>query len=127
MKIKFNINFYLIGISFVILLSGCYYDNEEELYEYYYLQNNCEIPTTVSFQNDILPLFQGNCAISGCHVSGGNGNGIFNSYTGIKEKADNGSLRHKVIVEKSMPPSKPLNNCQLSLIDTWLNSGSPNN
>jgi hypothetical protein len=27
-------------------------------------------PQSVSFKNDLAPLFQSNCALSGCHVSG---------------------------------------------------------
>ncbi|MBI1782580.1 MAG: hypothetical protein HYR66_14640, partial [Sphingobacteriales bacterium] len=29
------------------------------------------ISTEMSFANDINPIFQKNCALSGCHVSGG--------------------------------------------------------
>lgn len=105
--------------------SGCYYDNEEELYEHYYNQNKCD--TAVTFSNTILPIIKGNCAISGCHVAGGSGNGIFENYDNVKAKVDNGTLRNRVLVQKDMPPAQPLNDCQLQQIEIWLDEGAPDN
>lgn len=121
-------NVLILCISSILLLfQSCYYDNEEELYEFYYLQNNCDSISSISFTNDIMPIVQGNCSLSGCHIAGGSGNGIFESYAGIKAKVDNGSLHQRVVVEKSMPPSQPLNSCQINKIHAWINAGAPNN
>ena len=30
-----------------------------------------EVPDTVSFSSDIIPIFEASCAVIGCHVSGG--------------------------------------------------------
>jgi hypothetical protein len=106
----------------VLFLTACYYDNEEELYG----GKPCNV-VTVSFSKDIMPLIQTECAISGCHVQGGNGNGIFDNYQNVKAKVDNGSLRNRVIIQRDMPPSGPLSNCQIAYIEEWINQGAPNN
>lgn len=117
------------SIFFILLLSleACYYDKEDELYEYYNLHNNCNTVSTVKYSVHIQPIIKGNCAISGCHTAGGSGNGIFDNYAGIKAKVDNGSLRQRVVVDKSMPPSQALNNCQIQLINAWIDAAAPNN
>lgn len=112
----------LFGIG---LLSSCYYDNEEELYEYYNQQNQCDT-TAVSFVDDIMPMIQGNC-ITGCHVAGGTGNGIFENYAEVKAKVDNGSMMQRVVVAQDMPPSSTLTPCQISQMQAWILNGAPNN
>lgn len=124
--IRNTVSIALMAGLLAVVVSGCYYDNEEDLYENYYENNQCDT-TSVTFADDIMPLVQGNCAISGCHVAGGTGNGIFENYEGVKEKVDNGSLRQRVLVDRNMPPTEPLTECQLDIIDAWLNAGAPDN
>lgn len=116
----------MIVVLLSMVMAGCYYDNEEDLYQYYYQDNTCDT-VGVSFSNDIMPIIQGNCATIGCHVQGGTGNGIFENYAGVKAKVDNGSLKSRVLVQKNMPPSQPLGDCSMSLISAWINAGAPNN
>ena len=110
----------------VLSFSGCYYDNEQTLYKNYYQNNTCDT-TTVSFAQDVMPIIQGNCATSGCHVSGGTGNGIFTNYAGVKDKVDNGSFKNRVLVLKNMPLGASLTDCQYKILTAWLNRGAPNN
>jgi len=107
------------------LLSSCYYDNEEELYEYYNQQNQCDT-SAVSFANDIMPMIQGNC-VTGCHVPGGTGNGIFENYAEVKAKVDNGSMMQRVVVAQDMPPGTALTQCQIMQMQAWILNGAPNN
>lgn len=109
----------------MLMLSSCYYDNEEELYEYYNQQNNCDT-TAVSFATDIMPMIQGNC-VSGCHVAGGTGVGIFENYAEVKAKVDNGSMNNRVVVIRDMPPSSALTPCQIQQMQAWILNGAPNN
>ena len=114
---------YILLVSFVVFgLSSCYNDKEDLLYG----NDDCN-PVDVSFSKDIQPLINTTCNKSGCHVQGGTGNGIFDNYDPIKAKVDNGSFRQRVLVQKDMPPSTPLSNCQLKYIESWLNAGAPNN
>lgn len=112
-------------MSGMLMLSSCYYDNEEELYEYYNQQNICDT-STVSFTNDIMPMIQGNC-ITGCHVAGGTGSGIFENYAEVKAKVDNGSMNNRVVVTQDMPPSSALTPCQIQQMEAWILNGAPNN
>ena len=105
-----------------LALTSCYNDKEDLLYG----NDDCVVQS-VSFANDIEPIISNSCAKSGCHVQGGSGNGIFDSYAAIKAKVDNGALRDRVVVKREMPPDVPLTNCQIKYIEQWLNDGAPNN
>ncbi|MCE3280829.1 MAG: hypothetical protein K0S44_3020 [Bacteroidetes bacterium] len=86
---------------------------------------NCD--STISYSADIAPLMNNYC--NSCHVSGGTGTGDFTTYAGVKEKADNGSLRNRVVVLKDMPqPGSPqLTEDERIMIDCWIKQGSPDN
>lgn len=112
----------LAGLLSVLFLFGCYYDNEEELYG----GTSCNV-VSVSFSEDIMPLIQTECAISGCHVQGGGTPVIYDNYQNVKAKVDDGTLKDRVLVRRDMPPSGPLSSCQIAYIEEWINQGAPNN
>lgn len=112
----------LLPIALVCIgFYGCYYDVEEELYG----AATCNLPATLSYATDIEPIIQSKCATSGCHVSGGGGNGIFDSYQGVKAKVDNGSFEQTTLIQMSMPPSGGLSNCEQQLFEAWIAAGAP--
>ncbi len=116
---------FILSIGFCFLLTtSCEYNSEEELYP----ETKCDT-LNVSFKNDIEPIIENNCAISGCHVAGGNAGGIYNNYTRIKAKVDNGSMRERVVVQQNMPPPDKgsITDCQIDKIDSWIDQGAPNN
>ena len=84
----------------------------------------------VSYSDDILPLINRSCALSGCHVDGFN-NGDFTSYDGLKERADSGSLDLRVVSQKSMPPASSsgptLTDDERLLFKCWIEGGALNN
>jgi hypothetical protein len=85
---------------------------------------------TVSFSKHIKPLFEANCAISGCHTGATPaGNASFTTYESIKAKAADGKIEARAIDGKPtfMPPTGPLPQAQRDLIKCWLDKGSPNN
>jgi hypothetical protein len=54
----------LFGVLLVILsLSGCYYDD--------ILEDAGPIEDDISFENDIISIFDSSCNMTGCHNSGG--------------------------------------------------------
>ena len=110
----------------ILMFSSCYRDNEEDLYKNYYSQDQCDT-SNISFANDIMPIIQGNCATTGCHVQGGAGPGIFVNYNGVMDKVNSGTFEKRVLIDKNMPPAAPLSACQQTLIQAWLNAGAPNN
>ncbi|MBI1288929.1 MAG: hypothetical protein GC178_15280 [Flavobacteriales bacterium] len=117
---------YGVFLISMVLLSSCYYDNEEQVYEYYNQNNTCDT-SAVTFANDIMPMIQGNCVSGGCHMAGGTGNGIFENYSEVKAKVDNGSMMQRVVVAQDMPPGGGLTSCQISQMQAWILNGAPNN
>lgn len=89
-------------------------------------ETNCD--SVISYSTGIIPLVNANCAVSGCHVSGAS-MGDFTTYTGLKLKADNGSLNKQVVIQKSMPPSGSgtLTDAERQLFECWIKQNSPNN
>lgn len=121
MKKKNCKNILILMASALLVLSGCYYDIEEELYPGSGGGLACDT-TGVTFPVDIMPILNSQCATSGCHtVSGGNGIPITNQaqFDGL---ASNGKIRTRVLVQKNMPPSGPLPLCEQHKIDAYLKS-----
>lgn len=111
---------YFILLS--LILTSCYNDNEQDIYG----EVTCDT-TDVTFSNSIQPIIDSSCATTGCHVSGGTGSGDFTSFNGIQSKINNGSFENRVLVQKDMPPGTPLSDCDLELIQAWLDAGALNN
>lgn len=97
-------------------------------------------PDTVYFENDILPLLQSSCGMSGCHDPGtAQDDVILTNYadiiaTGDVEPGDpQDSDLYEVITEddpdKRMPPppQSPLTAAQIQMIYTWVQQGAQNN
>ena len=97
-------------------------------------------PSVIYFEQQILPIFISNCAMSGCHDAGTAQDGIvLTSYSSIMnsdviEPGDaNDSEVYEVITETDpdkrmpQPPQNPLTSAQISLIQQWINQGAQNN
>ncbi|MDX1350758.1 MAG: hypothetical protein R3279_10945 [Putridiphycobacter sp.] len=110
----------LLTVSTFVI--ACYKDNEEELYGI----ETCEA-SSVSFQADIMPIIETGCNTVGCHVQGGNAPTIYENYNQIKASVDNGKFETRVLIDKTMPPSAPLTDCQIKYLQKWLDDGAPNN
>jgi len=75
---------------------------------------------TASYANDIQPIMNNSCAISGCHVAGFS-SGDFTNYTGLKAKVEDGTIKNRAIVQMNMPPASSsgpsnLTSTQLNLL-----------
>jgi mono/diheme cytochrome c family protein len=96
-------------------------------------------PDTVYFQNDILPLFVSNCAMSGCHDAQTAEDGvILTDYQTIMQTGEidpgnpNNSEVYEAITEtdpdKIMPPPPAtLTPEQIAMVYTWIAQGAQNN
>ncbi len=108
-----------------LIWSGCYYDNEEELYPF----EPCET-TNMSFTTDILPIFDLNCNV--CHAtSQALGNVILDTHADVKKQVDAvrllGAIRHENGFSQ-MPQGQPqLTFCTIDKIASWVAAGAPNN
>lgn len=130
--IKSNINFLVFTLVLSILI-GCTSDDDDpsmmnpDMMEE---EDQC-MDQNISYQNDIVPVVNSSCALSGCHVDGFS-NGDFTTYAGLKEKADGGQLNSRVVLTRNMPPSnstgpKSLTEAQILAFECWIKDGAPDN
>lgn len=96
----------------------------------------------ICFERDVLPIFQENCALSGCHNSESRKHGfVFDSYDNIKTSNRGKAIIpynlkkskvYKKITEDSgddrmpPPPNPPLTGAEISIINKWIMAGAPN-
>ena len=126
------VNLLIFGFSliFIFLIShSCYYDSEEYLYPK--LSNTCDT-TDVTFSSSVKPILQQYCYI--CHSNSNSvlGGGIkLEDYADVKTLADNGRLYGSVAHLSGYSPMPQggsiLDDCNLNIIKTWIDSGSANN
>jgi hypothetical protein len=62
---KSNVGIILVASLLLYLLPGCYKDKTVVS------DTGAVITRTVTFANDIIPIFSKSCSISGCHTAGG--------------------------------------------------------
>lgn len=96
-------------------------------------------PDTVYFVQQVLPVFQSGCAMSGCHDAISHKDGvILDNYSniistgGIKPGNPTDSKAYKMMVrtdDERMPPapSPAMSSTQLALISKWISQGAKNN
>lgn len=84
-----------------------------------------------SYANDVKPIVDLACAVTGCHVSNFSA-GDYTSHGDLAKDAKNGRITRHVVVKKDMPransfgPSS-LTQGQIDTIYCWVESGAPNN
>jgi len=89
---------------------------------------------TVCFESEVLPIFQTNCAKSGCHDAASHKEGyVLDNYKhitaeGIVPYQPHESELYQVIIEGEMPPkgNPKLTNEQVTLIRRWIRQGALN-
>lgn len=92
---------------------------------------------SVYFVNDVQPLLNSNCAMSGCHDNASHKEGVrMTNYANIMEEVKAGnaadSKLYKVIIRTDNermppPPMSPFTTAQKALIQKWINQGAKNN
>lgn len=120
----------LLGALFmgVAFLSGCYYDNEEELYQF--VQPEACDTTNVTYTSHILPLLEANCL--SCHdASTASGNVILEGYNQVKIYSDNGAflgtISHSGSFSNMPQGGNKLPDCDIDQVRTWIEAGAQNN
>ena len=91
-------------------------------------------PGIVDFTNEIYPMIQSNCAMSGCHVGPYPADGInLSTYAGIRAEVKpgdpNDSELYEVLFESGddlmpPPPMAPLSAAQKARIRLWIEQGA---
>jgi len=112
-----------IGLATV---SGCFYDSEEDLYP----SSGCNT-VNVSFANDIQPILANSCLT--CHnaLSTIGGGVVLEDHASVLKYANDasliGSIKHSPGYSAMPESASKLDDCKISKIETWVQSGSPNN
>lgn len=124
---KFIVKTILLVIPILLSLTGCYYDKEAILYPD---TANCTPVANPSFSSDILTILNAKC--NSCHGGTSPSAGIkLDTYTEVVKYANTGSLMGSINHASgysAMPKnSNKMSTCEIDKIQTWINSGMPNN
>lgn len=108
------------------MLSGCYYDKQEELNP---SQVTCNTEG-VTYSGKVSSLIQSVCY--SCHGNGSSeGNVTLQGHANLKQYADNGKLSGVINHRTGFPPmpqgGSKLSDCDIQVIEKWISDGSPNN
>ncbi|MEZ4826539.1 MAG: hypothetical protein R3C61_09625 [Bacteroidia bacterium] len=124
--------FSLTLASFLVLsgLSGCYYDNRDDLEPFLSAGALSCDSTAVSYQADIVPVLQANCI--SCHSASIASGGInLDGFARVKAQAANGKLLGTINFSNGYIPMPPggakLPSCDISAIESWIQAGTPDN
>jgi mono/diheme cytochrome c family protein len=119
--------FATISVMFV----ACYWDNEEYLYPE--LGSGCDTTAAATYSVEVTNLLKSSCL--SCHTSSVaanlGGNIKLDSYSSVKTYADNsqllGSVRHESGYSQMPKGSTKLSDCQIAVIEKWINAGTLDN
>lgn len=108
------------------ILSSCYYDNKQDLYQFH--NSQCDT-VAVSYSLDVEPIINAQCL--SCHQGAAASAGrLLEDYATVKISADDGSLFHSVNGTGGysiMPQTGKMPQCNVDKIDAWIKAGTPNN
>ncbi|MBN1337822.1 MAG: hypothetical protein JXA03_00785 [Bacteroidales bacterium] len=121
-----NIAAFTAMVAITGLLTGCYIDNEEDLYPQ---TGGCDT-ANVTYTLSIAPLMADKC--NSCHGGNSPEAGLkTDNYNDLKTLAGDGRLQGTVnhlSGYSPMPKNKPkLSDCNLAKIKTWIDNGALNN
>ena len=116
---------FLMAICFI--LTGCYYDIEEELYP---PQGNCDTANT-NYSVTVSSILQ-NYGCTGCHSGAGpSGNISLDGYANVRTSALGGKLYGAINHDPGFSPmpqgGNKMSACNINKIKAWIDAGAPNN
>ena len=118
---------FVFCILFVVILAGCGGSSSTPV------STPGGLSSSVSFSNDVLPIFNSRCA--SCHSGPSSRAGVnLSTYDSLKNSGaiTPGDAQNSVLVQAvqigQMPRSGgPLSAAQVQIIADWVNAGAPNN
>ncbi|MBI1305158.1 MAG: hypothetical protein GC181_00935 [Bacteroidetes bacterium] len=121
----------------IVLLSGTFLQNcKHEIPTPVVFSNDCD-PDTIYFVNQVLPVIQSSCAMSGCHDHKSRREGVeLTSYSkimktgGVTAFNSGGSMLYEVLISthnRMPPPPASLTISQIQNIKNWIDQGALNN
>lgn len=117
----------IILIFIASVLTGCYYDKEDELYG----TNGACNTDNVTFSITVSGLLNSYGCL-GCHTGPApEGNVNLQGYANVKAMADNGRLYGAISHAPGYQPmpqgANKMNQCDITRIKAWIDAGAPNN
>lgn len=91
---------------------------------------SAECADTISFSNEVLPLFNQNCSTSGCHDAGSAASGfVFTNHGNISATADQalGAMRHDAGFTPMPFGGAKLADSLIQKVECWIAQGKMNN
>lgn len=114
-------------IALVLILSGCYFDKEDQLYPIS-TGTGCDT-TNVTYSASIKTIFDNNCAMSGCHDAQTKSFGYdLSDYNGSVASTQGrllGAINHQNGFSAMPKGMAKLSDCDISKITAWINAGTP--
>ena len=112
--------------ALALLLGGCYYDNEEELYPGI---GDCDT-SNVSYANDVQPVLENSCYH--CHDARNHEANInLEGYDQVLIYVNNGRLLGSIRWDSGYSPmpqdAGKLSRCRIAQIEAWIDGGAPDN
>lgn len=118
--VKNRNSFFLV--LFILFSASCTNDKEELLNPP--KKNACD--TLNATFTTVKSIITTKCSSARCHgAAAAKGGVILETYDQMKAKADR--IKQRAIIEKTMPPSTPLNTNDIAVLQCWFDSGMPNN
>jgi len=122
---KTQLKIVLISVfALTLALSGCYYDNEEDLY----LGSSTCDTANVTYSASVAPVFAGYC--NSCHSGSAPSGGIkTDSYTSVTDNITRirGAINHESGYLAMPQNGGSLSGCDLTKIDIWIRMGMLDN
>jgi len=122
---------YCLGLCGLLLgtLTGCVYQNEEDLYGV--SATDCDVEAPVSYQRHVLPLLEKHQCVA-CHEAADPAaNIILEGYEEVIPYVEDGSLYGSISYASGydpMPKDYPrMPDCEVEVIADWIEAGAPNN
>ncbi|HEY5826082.1 MAG TPA: hypothetical protein VIT44_17030 [Cyclobacteriaceae bacterium] len=127
---KKNLTYLVLILSLATVLNGCYYDQVASFEG---------LPTNVSLKNDVQPIFNRDCNMSGCHVtpippghhpdlSPENAYKSLTSGGFVNTTAPESSVLYLSVNGGGMPAGRaPLSENDKKIILAWITEGAKNN
>ena len=127
MKKKAFKKFLLIGLPLMLVMAACDYEFIDPV--------ETEVPDQVSFSNDVMPIFNQSCNMSGCHVEGhpavdlspGNAYGDISDKNLVDVQNPQQSRLYSILVESGSSHGGRSTPGQQAIILKWIKQGAPDN
>ena len=85
-----------------------------------------ECPDIYTYNTNVRDIINVSCAVSSCHIPGGDGPSIYLSYQQMIPDLENGTLETEI--KNGTMPKDPIPNLtedELNILICWLNAGHP--